>query len=119
MNIALWVIQSLLAAAFLMAAKMKIFSYEKFKVQEGPDVPSQELAFIIGLSETAGALGLILPWATGRHMILTPIAASCLVIVMLLALGFHSRHKHPFGKYVPALVLLILCAFVAWERFTS
>lgn len=117
MNIALWVAQGLLAAAFLMAAKMKILSYEKYKVQAGPDVPSEESAFLIGLSELAGALGVILPWATNRYPILTPLAATGLEIVMLLALGFHYRHKHPFKNYIPALVLLALCVFVSIGRF--
>jgi uncharacterized membrane protein YphA (DoxX/SURF4 family) len=116
MNILLWVVQGLLAAAFLMAGQMKAFSYEKYKAMGGPNTPSKGLVRFIGLSEIAGALGIILPLATGVLPFLTPVAAAALAVVMVLALGFHARHKDPAGKFVPGLVLLVLSAFVAWGR---
>ena len=119
MNIALWVVQGLLAAAFLMAGQMKVFAYEKYKAQAGPHTPSQGMVRFIGLSEAAGAIGLILPQATGILPILTPVAAAALGVVMVLALGFHARHKDPFGKFIPALVLLAMSVFVAWGRFAA
>jgi hypothetical protein len=36
---------------------------------------------------------------------------------MILGLGFHAQHKDPAGKFVPALVLLVLSLIVAYERF--
>lgn len=116
MNILLWVVQGLLAAAFLMAGQMKVFSYEKYKAMGGPNTPSRGLVRFIGLSEIAGASGVILPLATGVLTFLTPIAAVALAIVMVLALGFHAMHKDPIGKLAPALVLLALSVFVAWGR---
>jgi uncharacterized membrane protein YphA (DoxX/SURF4 family) len=116
MNIALWVVQGLLAAAFLMAGQMKVFSYEKYRAMAGPHTPSRGLVRFIGLSEIAGALGLILPLATGVLPFLTPVAAAALAVVMVLALGFHAKHKDPMGKMVPPLVLLALSVFVAWGR---
>jgi uncharacterized membrane protein YphA (DoxX/SURF4 family) len=117
MNIALWVLQGFLAFAFFMAGSMKAFSYEKFKKQAGPDAPSKGLASFIGLSEVAGAVGLLLPWATGVLPVLTPVAAAALALVMILGLGFHLQHKHPVGKFIPALVLLVLSSLVAMGRF--
>ena len=96
---------------------MKVFNYEKFKAQAGKDVPSKGLTAFIGVSEIAGALGLVLPWATGVLPVLTPVAAAALVVVMILAVGHHLQHKHPFSKIVPALVLLVLNALVAVGRF--
>ena len=116
MNIALWIVQGLLAAAFLMSGQMKVFSYEKYKAMVGPHTPSKGVVRFIGLSEIAGALGLILPLATGVLPFLTPVAAAALAVVMVLALGFHAMHKDPVGKLTPVLVLLALSVFVAWGR---
>jgi uncharacterized membrane protein len=117
MNIALWVLQGFLAFAFVMAGSMKAFVYEKFKKQNGQDVPAKGLALFIGLSEIAGAVGLILPWATGVVPVLTPVAASALALVMVLGVGHHLKHGHPFSKAIPALVLLVLSVLVAVGRF--
>jgi uncharacterized membrane protein len=100
-----------------MTGNMKAFSYEKFKKQAGAHVPSKNLALFVGLFEIAGAIGLILPWATGVVPVLTPVAASALVLVMILGVGYHLRLKDPFSKAVPALVLFILSALVAVGRF--
>jgi len=116
MNIALWLLQGLLAALFLAIGSMKAFTYEKFKAQAGEGAPSRSLTAFIGVSEMAGGLGLIVPWATGLLPVLTPIAAGALGIVMVLAVVHHAQHRDPFGKMVPALALLVLSAFVAWGR---
>ena len=117
MNIALWILQGLLAALFLMVGSMKVFNYKKFKAQSGKDTPSKGLTVFIGISEIAGALGLVLPWATVVLPVLTPVAAAALALVMILGVGFHLQHKHPFSKAVPALVLFVLSTLVALGRF--
>ncbi len=117
MNIALWVVQVLLALGFGMIGSMKVFNYAKFKAQAGKDAPTEGLTKFIGVSEMAGAVGMVLPWATGVLPILTPVAASALALVMVLALGHHAQHKHAFGKKIPALVFLVLSLIVAWGRF--
>jgi uncharacterized membrane protein YphA (DoxX/SURF4 family) len=117
MNIALWVLQGLLAGLFLMIGFMKVFQYEKFKAQSGKDTPSKGLSAFIGVSEIAGALGLVLPWAIGVLPILTPVAATALAVVMILAIKHHLEHKHPLGKMVPALILFVLISLVAMGRF--
>lgn len=116
MNIALWVVQGLLAALFLLAGSMKLFAYEKYKVQGGEHAPSKGLAAFIGTSELAGAVGLVLPWATGVLPILTPIAAFALALVMILAVGHHLQHKDPFSKAVLPLVLLALSLWIGLSR---
>ena len=118
MNIALWIVQGLLCIAFLMAGGMKVFAYEKYKKQaeehaKGKGIISRELTTFIGISELAGALGLILPMATHTFPALTPLAALGLTIIMVLAVGFHLRRKEP---PMPAAVLLVLSAFVAIGR---
>ncbi len=116
MNIALWLLQGVLAALFLAIGSMKVFTYETFKAQAGEGAPSKGLTAFIGVSEIAGGLGLIVPWTTGLLPVLTPVAAGALAIVMVLAVAHHAQHRDPFAKSVPALVLLVLSAFVAWGR---
>jgi uncharacterized membrane protein len=116
MNIALWLLQGLLAALFVAIGSMKVFTYEKFKAQAGERAPSKNFTAFIGISEIAGGLGLIVPWATGLLPVLTPVAAGALGIVMVLAVVHHAQHRDPVAKMVPALVLLVLSAFVAWGR---
>ena len=63
MNIALWVVQVLLGVAFIAAGGMKVFAYEKYKTmseKNGPSGLNHGLVTFIGLSEIAGAVGIVL-----------------------------------------------------------
>lgn len=71
---------------------------------------------LIGVAELAAALGLILPAATGIAPMLTPVAATGLVVVMVLAAITHARRKEP-GAIAFNAVLLVLASVVAWGRF--
>lgn len=115
-NIALWIVQGLLAAMFVMAGVMKAFQYEKAK-EKLPWVKdvSKRLVTFIGLSELLGGIGLIVPQATGILPILTPVAAIGLSIIMLLAAKFHLSRKEMPGV-ITNLIILILAAFVAYGR---
>jgi uncharacterized membrane protein YphA (DoxX/SURF4 family) len=120
MNTALWIVQGLLAAGFLMVGGMKVFAYEKFKKSSeqrsaGHPAPSKGLAAFIGICEIAGALGLILPAATGTAPMLTTLAAVGLATVMVLAVGFHLRRKEPAA--VPAVLFLLAVFVVAGRGF--
>ena len=116
MNIALWLLQGLLAALFLATGSLKVFNYDKAKQQAGQDSPTKGLTAFIGLSEMAGAFGLVIPWATGVLPMLTPVAAAALAVVMVLAVGHHVRHRDSVSKMIPAMLLFCITAFVAWER---
>ena len=74
------------------------------------------LATFIGISELAGAIGVVVPWATHIVPQLTPIAAAALALVMLMALGYHIQGKEPPAKSAPSLILLLLSLFVAYGR---
>ena len=118
MNVVLWIVQAILAAAFVLAGVMKA-TQPKEKLR--PNLPWVEdfslgTVRLIGVAELLGGLGLILPAVAGIAPILTPIAASCLALVMVLAAITHIRRKEPAGVAVNA-VLLVLCLFVAWGRF--
>jgi uncharacterized membrane protein YphA (DoxX/SURF4 family) len=115
MNIVLWVIQALLAAAFLMAGIMKTL---RPKEQLAPKMPWTEdfspLSIkCIGLAEFLAALGLVLPPLTGILPVLTAWAALGLTLVMLGAVGTHIRRKEPSAIAFTA----VLAASVAYGRF--
>jgi uncharacterized membrane protein YphA (DoxX/SURF4 family) len=119
MNIALWVVQGLLAALFLMAGGMKALTpVADLAAQDNMAWVNAVPAFVpklAGISELLGALGLILPSLTRIKPMLTPIAAAGLALVMLLAAALHAS----LGEF-PAigvnLALGGLAAFVAWGR---
>jgi hypothetical protein len=117
LHIALWVTQGLLAVAFGMAGAMKAFTPIGELAGSLPwvaDVPAA-LVRIIGVSELAGALGLVLPAATRMKPRLTVLAAAGLVLVMVLASAFHISRGEA-GALPVNLVLGGLAAFVAWGR---
>lgn len=121
MSIALWVLQSLLAIAFVMAGGMKLALPIDQLVEKGmlfaKDAPSWLVRFI-GISEVAGALGLILPAALKIQPKLTPIAAALLSLVMVLAVGTHVMRGEMAAIGAP-VVLALLCGFIAWGRFSA
>ena len=117
MNVFLWILQILLALVFGSAGVMKV-SQPKEKLAKNMawvEDFSPGMVKFIGAAELLGALGLILPAATGIALILTPLAATGLGVVMIGAIITHIRRREP-AALVPA-VLLVLAAVVAWGRF--
>ncbi|MCW2943009.1 MAG: hypothetical protein JWN00_5994 [Actinomycetia bacterium] len=118
MNIVLWVLQGLLAAVFLMAGVTKVSQPKDKLVKQMGWVEdySDNAVKGIGAVEFLAALGLILPAATGIATVLTPLAATGLVLTMILAGIVHVRRGEQ-SKLPINIVLLILAAIVAWGRF--
>jgi uncharacterized membrane protein YphA (DoxX/SURF4 family) len=117
-NIAIWILQSLLALGFLAAGLIKL-SQPKEKLQQSmawTESFSGPMVKVIGALELLAALGLILPAATGILPVLTPLAATGLVIVMAGAVITHAR-RGEVPVIVVNVVLLLLAAVVAWARF--
>jgi hypothetical protein len=69
----------------------------------------------IGIAEVLGAIGLILPLATGILPGLTVAAAVGLVLVQLAASAFHVS-RNEVSRLPVNLVLLLLAAFVVYGR---
>jgi DoxX-like family len=80
-NIALWIIQGLLAALFLFAGGVKLILPMDEAAQQ-LHIPALFLRFI-GLCEVLGAAGLILPGLLRTRTSLTPLAAAGLVLIMI------------------------------------
>lgn len=118
MNIALWIVQILLAGLFAAAGAMKSTQpKEKLKANlPWVDDFSASTVKLIGVVEVLAALGLILPWATDIAPVLTPLAATGLAVVMVLASVVHIRRKELQGVGFN-VILLALSLFVAIGRF--
>lgn len=115
MNIALWIVQVLLAALFLFAGVMKfIMPIEEMTKQMPVAMPGWFLRFI-GVAELAGGLGLLLPGLLRIKTWLTPLAAWGLVIIMLGAVGLGLVAGDIMGALMP-LVVGALLVFVAYGR---
>lgn len=114
-NTLLWVIQGLLAALFLFAGGTKLVLPIE-KMTKDIHMPGLFLRFI-GTCEILGAVGLILPWLTGIKRVLTPLAASGLVIIMTGATVITLRLG--VAQAVTPFVVGILLIVVAYARFQS
>jgi uncharacterized membrane protein YphA (DoxX/SURF4 family) len=119
METALWIVQALLAAIFLVTGTTKL-TQPRLKMAAGPmrwasDVTDAQFR-AIGLVEVAGAIGLILPAALGIAPLLVPLAAVGLVLVMVGAIRTHVRYSETDRLAVP-IAVLALAVFVAVAGF--
>jgi uncharacterized membrane protein YphA (DoxX/SURF4 family) len=118
-NILLWVVQSVLAALFLFAGGMKLVM--------PIGMLTKQIAFpglfvrFIGVTETVGALGLILPWALGIRRELTPIAAAGLVVIMIGAVVVTTHTNRFLAALIPLTVgcLLMTLAYGRWSSLVT
>lgn len=121
MNIALWIIAGLLAAAFLAAGAMKLLQPRERLLASGlgwVEESSDGAVKAIGLIEVLGALGLILPAALDIAPVLVPLAATGLALTMAGAVVVHVRRGETQPQALGApVVLLVLAALVAVLRF--
>ena len=115
MNVALWVLQVLLGALFLFSGVMKFVMSVEEMTKQMPSMPGWFLHFI-GVCEILGGLGLILPGLFRVRMGLTPLAAACLVIIMIGATVVSAVIGPPAMALLPLVVGLLL-AFVAYGRW--
>ncbi len=119
MNVVLWIIAGVLAAAFLAAGLMKVAQPKEKIVASGmgwAEAFSPATIKLIGALEIAAAVGLVLPALLGIVPVLVPLAALGLVLLMLGAIVTHARRSELPMAAVNA-VLLVLAAVVAWGRF--
>lgn len=119
MNVALWIIQILLALLFLFAGGTKlVLSPEVLKSMGSPNqvqLPGLLLRFI-GVCEVLGALGLVLPGLLRIRQGLTPLAAVGLVIITIGATVV-TVIGDGVGPALFPLVTCLLAGFVAYGRW--
>ena len=118
MNIALWILAGLLAAAFVASGSAKLFQPKEKVVASGAEFlagfsPGSLKA--IGLLEVLGAVGLVLPAALDIAPVLVPVAAIGLGLMMVGAIIAHFRRQLQLA-WVPHLAVVALLALLAWAR---
>jgi uncharacterized membrane protein YphA (DoxX/SURF4 family) len=120
MDLALWIIQVVLALAFLAFGGSHVFRFDDLAGAPRTGwvraVGKANLR-VIGVLEILGAIGLVLPAATGILPWLTPLAAAMLALLMVFAIAFHARRPGEAQNIVLNVVLGVLSLAVAWGRF--
>jgi uncharacterized membrane protein YphA (DoxX/SURF4 family) len=114
MTVVLWVVQGLLALVFLFSGASKlVMSIEE--MTKDVALPGAFLRFL-GVAEMAGGVGLVLPGLLGILPGLTPLAAACLVIIMIGATVITATTMGVGMALIP-LAVGLLAAFVAYGRW--
>lgn len=119
LNFWLWAAAILLALAYLAAGGMKAVRPIPVLAEmlNGWPADMPRLTRFIGAVEVLGAIGLILPLATGILPWLTPLAAIGLSVIQVLAIGFHAQRGEVAKTLAANLILLALSLFVLWGRW--
>ena len=115
MKYALWIIQVLLALLFIFAGVTKLITPIEALTKQLPMLSGHFIRFI-GVCELLGGLGLLLPGLLRIKTILTPIAASCLVVIMVGAVVLVLQAGGGANALIPAVTGLLL-VFVAYGRW--
>jgi hypothetical protein len=116
--VVLWVLQGLVAVGIALTGTVKLaLPRERLatRMHWAAAWPRWRIK-LLGLAEVVGAVGLIVPAATGIAPVLTPVAAVCLAVLMA---GAIQTHRQLGEGAAPAVVLLLLCLAIAAARFAG
>jgi hypothetical protein len=114
MNILLWIVQLLLAAAFLAHGLMFLFPGPEIAALMNEALPRWFQVFL-GVAEILAAIGLTLPGLTRILPWLVVWAAGGIIIVMIGATIYHIVRNEISSAFI-TLVLLAMAVFVAYMR---
>ena len=115
MNIVLWILQVLLAALFLFHGYIMVIPPAAL-IETMNQVYSTWFRLFVGISESLGAIGLLLPGITRILSRLTSWAGIGLMIVAASASVFHFSRGETSSAIITA-VLFVLLAFVSYMRW--
>jgi uncharacterized membrane protein YphA (DoxX/SURF4 family) len=115
MTYVLCILQILLGLLFLFSGSMKFVMSVAEMTKDMPWMPGWFLHFI-GVMEILGGFGLVLPSLLRIRPGLTPLAAACLVIIMIGATVI-TLSATGIGPAMIPLIVGILCVFVAYGRW--
>ena len=114
-------LQILIVLVFLVSGVSKsIFSIEKL-VQTGQTAVEDldpKLVRLVGILETLGAIGLILPAIIQQYQFLMSISAICLGLLMVPAAFLHYKREEHKVIFVN-VIIIIICAFIALWYFKN
>jgi hypothetical protein len=114
MNIVLWILQVLLALAFLAHGWLFLWPPPEIAVQMNASLPRWFQLFL-GVAEMAAGVGLTVPGLTRIAPWLVAWAAGGIMIVMASATIWHVV-RGEIGSAAITLVLLAMATFVAYMR---
>jgi uncharacterized membrane protein YphA (DoxX/SURF4 family) len=114
-NILLWVLQVLLAVAFLAHGWMMLFPPPEIAAQMNAALP-RWFSLFISVSEVFAAIGLTLPGLTRVMPWLVSWAAVGIMIVMISATVYHVA-RNEISSAIITFVLLIMATFLAYARW--
>lgn len=115
MNILLWVLQALLALAFLAHGWLFLFPPAAVVDQMNASLPRWFQLFL-GVAEVLAAVGLTLPGIARIQPRLVSWAAAGVMIVTIGATIFHSV-RGEVSSAVTTAVLLAVATFIAYARW--
>ena len=119
MNIALWIVQILLALIFIPAGAQKLMQSKEVMAQGSFTGYAADYSpgFLktLGVLEVLGGVGVVLPWLTGILPWLTPLAAAGLAIIMIGATYVRFKRGET-SMAVGTIVFFLMAAFVAYGR---
>jgi len=115
MNVTLWVLQVLLAVAFLAHGWIFLFPPADMVELMNASIPPAFRIFL-GVAEVLAAVGLTLPGITRVLPWLIPCAAAGLMVVMIGATILHAARGEVSSAITTAL-LLVVATFVAYMRW--
>ncbi len=115
MNITLWILQTLLAVAFLAHGVMFLNPPPEVVEQMNASLPRWFQVFL-GVAEVLAAVGLTLPGVTRILPVLVPAAAAGVMIVTISATVLHLWRAE-YGPAATTFVLLLMASVVAAGRW--
>ena len=114
-NIALWVLQLLMAALFFWHGQFSVFPPADMVAMMNENI-GEGLRMFIGVAEILAAIGLILPGLTRILPWLTAVAAAGLMIIMSSASVFHLVRGET-ASAISAFVIFLLVSVIAYTRW--
>lgn len=116
----IWIAQSFVALFFFAAGVPKVIGRGIDRWVGFDDLP-RPLVVVIGVCEVAAAVALVAPIVAERGEWTTPLAATGLTAVSLMACGFHIRE----GEWLPAVETALWASLAAsialgrWDEIAS
>lgn len=120
MNVLLWVLQVALALQSFAGGAYKVFKFDAIAQMPAMDALSRGGWGAVGVFEMLCAILLIVPAATKRMPVLTPLAAAALALESLALAVLYGQHSLKLTATNPmlyAIVGALLAAFVAYGRY--
>jgi hypothetical protein len=122
MTIAFWIATGLATLAFFGAGLMKLLRPVQALKDAGMgwvDDYSSTTVKLIALAEIVGAIGLVVPVATGIVPVLSPVAGVALTVLMARAIAVHIRRNESPTAAIVLTALPLAAAVLGFVLLTS